>query len=82
MAKVARIPVIDISGGGDEAQVAKDLVEAAIEHGFVYLKNTGSDIPVAAIDGAFETVWVVLIPCVVLLCRYGMKPSLTVGINC
>ncbi|KAK3299379.1 uncharacterized protein B0H64DRAFT_355443 [Chaetomium fimeti] len=53
MAKIANIPVIDISGD-DQARVAKDLVEAAIEHGFVYIKNTGQDIPVAAIDGAFE----------------------------
>lgn len=51
----AKIPVIDLSGE-DQAQVAKELVEAAIEHGFVYLKNTGQDIPVAAIDEAFEMV--------------------------
>ncbi|KAK4041696.1 hypothetical protein C8A01DRAFT_34299 [Parachaetomium inaequale] len=53
MAQVAKIPVIDLSGD-DQTQVAKDLVEAAIEHGFVYIKNTGKDIPVEAIDGAFE----------------------------
>lgn len=57
MAKVAKIPVIDISGEGDQTQVAKELVEAAIEHGFIYIKNTGKDIPVEAIDGAFEMVW-------------------------
>jgi hypothetical protein len=56
MAEVAKIPVIDISGDGDQTQVAKELVEAAIEHGFVYIKNTGKDIPVDAIDGAFEMV--------------------------
>lgn len=56
MAQVAKIPVIDISGDGDQTQVAKDLVEAAIEHGFVYIKNTGKDIPVEAIDGAFALV--------------------------
>jgi isopenicillin N synthase-like dioxygenase len=55
MAQVAKIPVIDISGD-DQTQVAKDLVEAAIEHGFVYIKNTGKDLPVEAIDGAFEMV--------------------------
>ncbi|GAB1314228.1 2OG-Fe(II)oxygenase superfamily protein [Madurella fahalii] len=54
MAKVAKIPIIDISGDGDQTQVAKELVEAAIEHGFIYLKNTGKDIPVEAIEGAFE----------------------------
>ncbi|KAK4251047.1 hypothetical protein C7999DRAFT_28363 [Corynascus novoguineensis] len=52
MATAAKIPVIDLSGD-DQTQVAKDLVEAAIEHGFVYIKNTGKDIPVEAIDGAF-----------------------------
>ena len=55
MAKIANIPIIDISGD-DQTQVAKDLVEAAIEHGFVYIKNTGKDIPAEAIDGAFEIV--------------------------
>lgn len=55
MAKIANIPIIDISGD-DQAQVAKDLVEAAIEHGFVYIKNTGEDIPAEEIDGAFEIV--------------------------
>jgi isopenicillin N synthase-like dioxygenase len=55
MAKFANIPIIDISGN-DQTQVAKDLVEAAIEHGFVYIKNTGEDIPAEAIDGAFEIV--------------------------
>ncbi|AEO56290.1 hypothetical protein MYCTH_2301039 [Thermothelomyces thermophilus ATCC 42464] len=52
MATAAKIPVIDLSGD-DQTQVAKDLVEAAIEHGFVYIRNTGKDIPVEAIDGAF-----------------------------
>lgn len=57
MANVAKIPVIDISGGGGEAeqlQVAKELVEAAIEHGFVFIRNTGNDIPVEAVEGAFD----------------------------
>jgi isopenicillin N synthase-like dioxygenase len=57
MAKIASIPVIDISGEGDQTQVAKDLVEAAIEHGFIYIKNLGKDIPVEAIEGAFEMVF-------------------------
>ena len=56
MAKFANIPVVDISGEGDQTEVAKELIEAAIEHGFVYIKNTGKDIPVKAIDGAFEMV--------------------------
>ncbi|KAK3403115.1 hypothetical protein B0T20DRAFT_343697 [Sordaria brevicollis] len=55
MASVAKIPVIDISDDTqDQAQVAKELVEAAIEHGFIYIKNTGKDIPVEDVDKAFE----------------------------
>ncbi|KAK4157594.1 hypothetical protein C8A00DRAFT_29438 [Chaetomidium leptoderma] len=54
MANIAKIPIIDISGDGDQTQVAKELVEAAIEHGFVYIKNTGNDIAVDAINRAFE----------------------------
>ncbi|KAK0651710.1 hypothetical protein B0T16DRAFT_434730 [Cercophora newfieldiana] len=51
----ANIPVIDISNPSqDESQVAKDLVEAAIEHGFIYIKNTGGDIPIDAVQGAFD----------------------------
>ncbi|TLD14441.1 hypothetical protein PspLS_11161, partial [Pyricularia sp. CBS 133598] len=53
MATVAKIPVIDLASK-DEVQVAKDLVDAAVEHGFVYIKNQGNDIPVHAIDGAFD----------------------------
>ncbi|EAA31480.1 Clavaminate synthase-like protein [Neurospora crassa] len=55
MTGVAKIPVIDISNDNqDQARVAKDLVEAAIEHGFIYIKNTGKDIPVEDVDAAFE----------------------------
>ncbi|KAK3327725.1 hypothetical protein B0T19DRAFT_422612 [Cercophora scortea] len=56
MAKVAKIPVIDISADSDQdqRQVAKELVEAAVEHGFIYIKNTGKDFPVEAVEGAFE----------------------------
>jgi isopenicillin N synthase-like dioxygenase len=56
MAAIAKIPVIDISDDNDQTQVAKELVEAAIEHGFVYIKNTGKDIPADAIDAAFAMV--------------------------
>lgn len=55
MDKAANIPVIDL-WGDDQTRVAKELVEAAIEHGFVYIKNTGNDIPAEAINGAFEMV--------------------------
>ncbi|KAK4225013.1 hypothetical protein QBC38DRAFT_484024 [Podospora fimiseda] len=55
MAKVAKIPVIDISSNNDQEKVAKELVEAAIEHGFIYIKNPGTAIiPQDAIDKAFE----------------------------
>ncbi|KAH8887362.1 Clavaminate synthase-like protein, partial [Thozetella sp. PMI_491] len=51
----AKIPVIDIAAEGDEqAKVAKELVEAAVEHGFIYVKNTGKDIPVEAVESAFN----------------------------
>jgi hypothetical protein len=54
---VANIPVIDISDPKlEEAQVARDLVEAAIKHGFIYIKNTGQDIPIDAVQGAFDLV--------------------------
>ena len=55
MANVANIPVINISGNNQEG-VARDLVEAAIEHGFVYIKNLGHDIPIEAIENAFQLV--------------------------
>ncbi|KAK0635176.1 hypothetical protein B0T17DRAFT_482301 [Bombardia bombarda] len=56
MAKVAKIPIIDIAADGEEAQlqVAKELVEAAVEHGFIYIKNTGRDIHTEAVEGAFN----------------------------
>jgi len=57
MAQAAKIPIIDIADdGGDAIQVAKELVEAAIEHGFIYIRNTGKDIPIEAVDGAFDMV--------------------------
>ena len=57
MTRVAKIPVLDISAEGEEQnKVAKELVEAAIEHGFIYIKNTGKDIPVDAIENAFSLV--------------------------
>lgn len=53
MAKATKIPVIDLSGK-DQTQVAKELVEAAVEHGFIYIKNTDEDIPARAINEAFD----------------------------
>lgn len=55
MAVSADIPIIDVNAG-DRATVAKQLVDAAEEHGFIYIKNLGEDIPVADIDETFNTV--------------------------
>ena len=51
-----QIPVIDISGPTPEAEVAKQLVDAATSYGFVYIKNQGKDIPVEAIEKTFSLV--------------------------
>lgn len=56
MVAAAKIPVIDISDDANQLQVAKDLVEAAVEHGFIYIKNTGKDIPVDSVENAFNLV--------------------------
>ncbi|CAK7267019.1 hypothetical protein SEPCBS119000_002329 [Sporothrix epigloea] len=54
----ASIPVIDLAGadeGGDvRDSIASALVEAAVEHGFVYIRNQGLDIPATAVNGAFD----------------------------
>ncbi|KHO01486.1 Oxoglutarate/iron-dependent oxygenase [Metarhizium album ARSEF 1941] len=47
----AVIPIVDLSG--PQADVAKQLVDAAADHGFIYIRNLGHDIPVASIDEAF-----------------------------
>ncbi|KAM7221139.1 hypothetical protein V8F06_003524 [Rhypophila decipiens] len=56
MAQVAKIPVIDIASENeqDQVRIAKELVEAAIEHGFIYIKNTGKDIPIEVVEEAFD----------------------------
>jgi isopenicillin N synthase-like dioxygenase len=51
------IPIIDISAAeGDEARVAKELVDAAIEHGFIYIKNASRDISAQQVEEAFDIV--------------------------
>lgn len=64
MASSAEIPVIDVSATGEDAQasVAKELVEAAIQHGFVYIRNKGDDIPVDAVENAFSLVSMAHLP--------------------
>jgi isopenicillin N synthase-like dioxygenase len=55
---MANIPVINIFTEGEKQRidVARELVEAAVNHGFVYIRNTGRDIPIPALDEAFEMV--------------------------
>ncbi|KAI0881061.1 2OG-Fe(II) oxygenase superfamily protein [Annulohypoxylon maeteangense] len=55
MAVTTSIPIIDISAEGtDQAQVAKELVNAAVEYGFVYIRNAGRDISTEQIENAFN----------------------------
>lgn len=54
MANDAEIPIIDIAG--DQTEAARQLVEAAENHGFIYIKNLGRDIPAADIAEAFKLV--------------------------
>lgn len=51
----AQIPILDISGEQTQ-QMADELVSAAATHGFIYIKNTGKEIPVSKIDHAFDLV--------------------------
>ncbi|KAI1036652.1 hypothetical protein LB503_002819 [Fusarium chuoi] len=53
----ANIPIIDISApDADQKEVAKHLVDAAEEHGFIYIRNLGRGIQAKDIDGAFDLV--------------------------
>jgi isopenicillin N synthase-like dioxygenase len=54
MGNSADIPVIDISGSEDE--VARQLVNAAEEHGFIYIRNIGLNITPESIEEAFQLV--------------------------
>lgn len=57
MTGTATIPIIDISAeGADQAQVAKELVDAAVEYGFIYVRNAGRDISTEQIENAFNLV--------------------------
>ncbi|KAF7539982.1 hypothetical protein G7Z17_g12300 [Cylindrodendrum hubeiense] len=54
MAATAKIPIIDISAPGvDQKEIARQLVDAAEEHGFIYIRNLGRDISAGDVDGAF-----------------------------
>lgn len=54
MATSAEVPIIDLEGPEDD--VARQLVDAAEEHGFIYIKNTGRNITASEIDEVFELV--------------------------
>lgn len=54
MTATADIPIIDISA--DPEDVARQLVDAAEDHGFIYIKNVGLDMSPADIDEAFRIV--------------------------
>lgn len=57
MSEAANIPIIDISADRvDEVEIAKALVDAAAEYGFVYIRNTGKDISAEQVQGAFDLV--------------------------
>ncbi|TQV93536.1 oxidoreductase, 2OG-Fe(II) oxygenase family [Cordyceps javanica] len=46
------IPIIDINSA-DEATIGKQLVDAAEEYGFIYIRNLGQDISTEQVDEAF-----------------------------
>lgn len=49
------IPVIDITGD-DLARIAHGLVEAAVEHGFIYVKSSKQDMPADLVHTMFDLV--------------------------
>ena len=50
----ASIPIIDISSPDDD--VAANLLEAASTYGFIFIKNTGSEIPQQLVEDMFGMV--------------------------
>ncbi|WQF79679.1 Putative oxoglutarate/iron-dependent dioxygenase, non-hem dioxygenase domain-containing protein [Colletotrichum destructivum] len=55
MAPKANIPIIDIASPDvDRANVARQLVDAAAEHGFIYIRSTGKYVALGDIDTAFS----------------------------
>ncbi|KAI0016055.1 2OG-Fe(II) oxygenase superfamily protein [Xylariomycetidae sp. FL0641] len=55
MANATTIPIIDLSTeGSDQAKLAHDLVDAAVNCGFVYIKNAGQVISVEQVQRAFD----------------------------
>lgn len=57
MPEAAKIPIIDIfDDAADQAQIARSLVDAAAEYGFVYVKSTGLDLTDGQVENAFTIV--------------------------
>ncbi|KAI1820625.1 2OG-Fe(II) oxygenase superfamily protein [Xylaria intraflava] len=55
MTRAASIPIIDITGvPDDQARIAKELVDAAADYGFVYIRTTDQDISHAQVKQAFD----------------------------
>ncbi|GJC81871.1 UPF0676 protein C1494.01 [Colletotrichum liriopes] len=55
MAPKANIPIIDIASPAiDRAAVARQLVDAAADHGFIYIRSTGKYVALGDIDTAFD----------------------------
>ncbi|KAI0408088.1 hypothetical protein F4802DRAFT_619288 [Xylaria palmicola] len=55
MANAAPIPIIDVNGAPeDQIRIANELVDAAAQYGFVYIRSTGQDISPAQVEHAFE----------------------------
>ncbi|GAP84187.2 putative clavaminate synthase-like protein [Rosellinia necatrix] len=55
MTNAASIPIIDISRSEeDQTRIAEELVKAAAEYGFIYVRNGGQDITIAQVEQAFD----------------------------
>ncbi|KAI8633054.1 2OG-Fe(II) oxygenase superfamily protein [Xylariaceae sp. FL1651] len=55
MPEAVSIPIIDIAGDEvDQDRIAKELVDAAVEYGFVYIKNTSQYLSLAQVEQIFN----------------------------
>jgi hypothetical protein len=48
------LPVIDVTS--TDENTAKELIDAVVTHGFVYLKNNNNEIPSANLENIFDLV--------------------------
>ena len=60
-AQPQHLPIIDLSAP-DERAVAQQLLQAATEWGFVYIRGRGLDIDAERLDGIFDLVRFPLVP--------------------